>query len=235
MLRTGMWVVVVWLLAALLAGCSSGPSGQVLSRGALPAPDSTSTDGAYKGTSQYRLGAQDLLEVSVFGLPDLNQTVRVNSDGQISLPLVGAVQAGGQSIPALEAELAKRFVAGGFVRNPQVTVFVKEFVSQRVTVEGAVKKPGIYPLTGKTTLLQALAVAGGLEQLADLKGVVLFREVDGKKMAAAYDMRELRKGNITDPQLYGDDMIVVEQSGSKTALRGFIEAVPAFGRLFLAF
>ena len=159
--------------------------------------------------------------------------MRVNSNGQISLPLVGAVMAGGRSIPELEADLAKRYAAG-YLQRPQVTVFVKEFSSQRITLEGAIKTPGIYPLTGKTSLLQAVAVAGGLDPLADLNGVVLFRQVDGKKMAAAYNMRDLRSGRVDDPQLYGDDIIVIEQSGSKTALRRFIESVPALG-LFLLF
>ncbi|HXH00943.1 MAG TPA: SLBB domain-containing protein, partial [Xanthomonadaceae bacterium] len=126
-----------------------------------------------------------------------------------------------------------RKYAEGFLQKPQVTVFVKEFTSQRITLEGAVKKPGIYPITGKTSLLQAIAVAEGLDPLADLGGIVLFRNIDGKKMAAGYDIRALRSGKIDDPQLYGDDIVVVEQSGSKTALRRFLEALPALG-LFLA-
>lgn len=231
-----LWIRCLFalLLAMVQAGCASETGPRVVgAKGDLPAPDTTSTGGAYQGVSEYRLGAQDLIEVSVFGVQDLNRTVRVNSNGQISLPLVGAVSAGGKTIPELEADLAKRY-AGGYVRNPQVSVFVKEFSSQRVTLEGAVKKPGIYPLTGRTTLLQCVAVAGGLEPLADLRGIVLFRVVEGKKMAATYDMRELRSGRATDPQIYGDDLIVVEQSGSKTAIRRFLDAVPALGifRLF---
>ena len=234
MLRMWTKLLIALVLAGLLLGCATGPGARaVASDVALPAPDSTGAGGAYEGESQYRLGAQDLIEVSVFGLEDLDKTVRVNSNGQISLPLVGAVKAGGQTIPELEADLARRFVEGGFVRNPQVSVFVKEFSSQRVTLEGAVEKPGIYPLTGKTSLLQAVAVAGGLKPLADLKGVVLFREVAGKKMAANYDMRALRSGTVADPQLYGDDIIVVEQSGSKTLLRRFIESAPALGMFLL--
>lgn len=233
MLRTWTQIMIAVVLAALLLGCTSGPVRQVASGQALPAPDTTNAAGAYEGASDYRLGAQDLIEVSVFGVEDLSKTVRVNSNGQISLPLVGAVMAGGRSIPELEADLAKRYAAG-YLQRPQVTVFVKEFSSQRITLEGAIKTPGIYPLTGKISLLQAVAVAGGLDPLADLNGVVLFRQVDGKKMAAAYNMRDLRSGRIADPQLYGDDIIVVEQSGSKTALRRFIESVPALG-LFLLF
>ena len=234
MLRIWTKLLIAVVLATLLLGCATGQNARAVASGvALPAPDTTGAGGAYEGQSEYRLGAQDLIEVSVFGLEDLNKTVRVNSNGQISLPLVGAIKAGGQTIPQLEADLAKRFFDGGFVRNPQVSVFVKEFSSQRITLEGAVEKPGIYPLTGKTSLLQAVAVAGGLKPLADLNGVVLFREVEGKKMAAAYDMRALRSGRVADPQLYGDDIIVVEQSGSKTILRRFIESAPALGMFLL--
>ena len=220
------------LLACATAGGSPGGASRVATGQTLAAPDSTNAAGAYEGATDYRLGAQDLIEVSVFGVEDLSKTVRVNSNGQISLPLVGSVMAGGRSIPELETELAKRY-ADGYLQRPQVTVFVKEFSSQRVTLEGAVVKPGIYPLTGKTTLLQAVAVAGGLEPLADLEGIVLFRQIDGKKMAAGYSMRALRSGAVEDPQLYGDDIVVVEQSGSKSALRQFLQAIPALG-LFLA-
>ncbi|MEO5963308.1 MAG: polysaccharide biosynthesis/export family protein [Thermomonas sp.] len=186
-------------------------------------------DGAYKGASDYRVGAQDLLEISVFGVQELNKEVRVNSNGQISLPLIGGVMAGGRTIPELEAELARKY-SDGYLQKPQVSVFVKEFTSQRVTLEGAVAKPGIYPITGKTSLLQVIALAGGVDdKTADLGGIVLMRQVDGKRMAAAYDLRLVRKGKSEDPPIFGDDIIVVEQSASKTMLRRFIESIPALG------
>lgn len=214
----------------MLAACNSG--GGVRTSGAdspLSAPDTTSASGAYQGASDYRIGAQDLLAISVFGVQELNKDVRVNSNGQISLPLVGGVMAGGRTIPELEAELARKY-SDGYLQRPQVSVFVKEFTSQRVTLEGAIAKPGIYPITGKTTLLQAIALAGGIDdKTADLGGIVLMRQVSGKRMAAAYDLREVRKGVVDDPTIYGDDIIVVEQSRSKTALRRFIESIPALG------
>lgn len=222
------------LLAMLLSGCgSAGGVRQVASGQALPPPDTTNADGAYEGQSQYRMGAQDLIDVSVFGVEELGKTVRVNSNGQISLPLIGTVMAGGLTVPELEADLARRY-AVDYLQHPQVTVFIKEYSSQRITLEGAVKQPGIYPITGKISLLQAIAEAKGLDPLADLGGIVLFRQVDGKRMAAAYDIRDLRSGKVQDPQLYGDDIVVIEQSGSKTALRRFIESVPAIG-LFTIF
>lgn len=216
------------LLCLFLIACASGPSRSVATGKALPAPDTTAASGAYEGQTDYRLGPQDLIEVSVFGVQELNKTVRVNSNGQISLPLIGSVMAGGRTIPELESELARSY-SQGYLQNPQVTLFIKEFASQRITLEGAIEKPGIYPLTGKTTLLQAVAVAGGVSALADLNGVVVFRQVDGKRAAAVYSMKELRSGAIDDPQLYGDDMIVVEQSGSKTAFRRLIESIPVLG------
>ncbi|KLJ00723.1 polysaccharide biosynthesis/export family protein [Luteimonas sp. FCS-9] len=225
-------LLLLALLACLLAACASGGKRAQHLPADLPPPDTTSTSGAYEGASDYRIGAQDLLEVSVFGVQELNRQARVNSNGQITLPLIGAVMAGGRTIPELETELAQRY-ADGYLQNPQVSIFVKEYTSQRVTLEGAVKKPGIYPLTGRTTLLQAVAMAEGLDEMADLQGVVLFRHVNGERMAAAFDMSAVRRGEMADPQIYGDDIIVVERSGSKSAMREFLRTIPAWA-LFIA-
>jgi len=219
------------MLVLLLAACASGGGRRVADASGepLPPPDTTAASGAYEGASDYRVGAQDLLSISVFGVDELDKDVRVNSKGQVSLPLVGTVAAGGRTIPELEAELTTRY-RQGYLQNPQVTVFVKEYASQRITFEGAVQKPGIYPITGRTSLLQGIALAGGIDdKVADLGGIVLIRQIDGKRMAAVYDLRQVRRGTIEDPQLYGDDIVVVEQSGSKTAFRRLIESVPVMG------
>ena len=237
-MRNVLNILLVPLLLLLSACASTGVSGgkasssivsNEIAGSTLPPPDTTSESGAYEGATDYRIGAQDLLDISVFGVQDLDKEVRVNSNGQISLPLVGAVMAGGKTIPELEGELAKKYSAG-YLQNPQVSVFIKEYASQRVTLEGAVSKPGIYPITGKTTLLQAIALAGGLDNnLADLGGIILMRQVSGKRMAAVYDLRAVRRGTVEDPPLYGDDIIVVETSGSKSAYRRFIESMPILG------
>lgn len=220
--------LLIAILALVLTACASGGSRDGMAN-SLPAPDTTSASGAYQGANDYRIGGQDLLNISVFGVEELTKDVRVNSNGQISLPLVGSVMAGGRTIPELEAELAKKY-SSGYLQKPQVSVFVKEFTSQRVTLEGAIAKPGIYPITGRTSLLQAVALAGGVnDQIADLGGIVLMRTVEGKRQAAVYDLREVRKGKVEDPLIYGDDIIVVEQSGSKTLLRRFIESMPVMG------
>lgn len=227
-------VSIALLAAVLLSGCDTSPSVRTTQPVgvALPPPDTTTASGAYQGATDYRVGAQDLLEITVFGVQELNRTVRINSNGQVSLPLVGGLQVGGHTVPEVEQMIATA-LEKTYLQHPQVTVFVKEYTSQRITMEGSVKNPGIYPIMGKTTLLQAVALAGGLDPLADMKGVVVFRQIQGKKMAAVFDMRLVQSGRTEDPQVYGDDVIVVEASGSKTALRRFIETIPAIA-LFMA-
>lgn len=225
-------ILVSLLLAVVVAGCSSGPAVRNTSTAeALPPPDSTGANGAYEGGTDYRVGAQDLLEITVFGVPDLNRTVRVNSNGQISLPLIGGIQAGGRTIPELENDIGET-LAKSYLQNPQVTVFVKEYTSQRITLQGSFKKPGIYPLTGKTTLLQAIAIGGGFDEYAESDNVIVFRQVQGKKMAAVFDMRSISRGAAEDPQLYGDDIVVVPDSAGRSAFWKFIKAAPVLSLFF---
>lgn len=235
MITSVLRTLAVLLLAAAVAACGTstsqsvraGTSKAVTATSELGEPDTRADSGAYTGTSEYRVGPQDLLEISVFQVNDLNRTVRVNSNGQISLPLIGVVQAGGNTVPELENLIAEKLSAD-FLQAPQVSVFVKEFTSQRVTLEGAISKPGIYPITGRTSLLQALAMGGGPTDLANLQGVVVFRMVDGQKMAAVFDLKQIRAGDAVDPQIFGDDIVVIDQSGAKTGLRRILETVPVF-------
>ena len=183
---------------------------------------------ASANAGDYRIGPLDVLDVSVFQVPDLSKTVQVSAGGQITLPLIGAVQASGRTVGELEKDIAGKLGAK-YLQSPQVSVFVKEYVSQRITVEGAVAKPGIYPTTGQTTLLQAVALAGGLTEVADAGGIVVFRTVGGKRQAAKFNISTIRAGTSEDPVVLGGDIIVVDQSGMQTALRNIRSAIPVFG------
>ena len=221
------------LLLALLQACASdsaiksgtatavtGTSAETLGR-----PDNLTQTGVYTGNSEYRIGPQDLLEVSVFLNQDLRREVRVNTGGQISLPLVGSIQAGGKTVQELEAELSAAY-GKSYLQNPQINVFIKEFTSQRVTLEGNIAKPGIYPITGKTSLLQAIAIGGGMERIASESSVVVFRVVKGQRMAAVFDITQIRSGEAPDPEIFGDDIIVVDKSKVKSVYRAIIESLP---------
>ena len=179
-------------------------------------------------STDYQISATDVLEVTVFQVPELSKSVRVSESGQITLPLIGAVPAAGKNATELEAEIAARLSAK-YLQNPDVSVFVEDAVSQRVTVEGAVSKPGIYSATGRTTLLQMIALAGGLDRIADERGVVVFRYVNGKRQAAKFDYKAIRAGTTDDPILAGGDVVVVDQSGAKAALRNVRESIGLFG------
>lgn len=180
------------------------------------------------GTEEYRIGPQDLLELQVFGVKDLNRTVRVNSRGSISLPLVGVVKAAGLTSQELEAELATR-LAKDYLQNPQVSVFIKEFTSQRVTVEGEVKKPGVYPIKGHITLLQSLATAEGITNMADASNIKVFRVApDGTRSVQVFDLEQIRTGAAPDPEVRNDDVVQVGQSQGKAVAKGLMEFILPF-------
>jgi polysaccharide export outer membrane protein len=123
---------------------------------------------------EYQIGAKDLLEISVFEVPELNITVRVSENGMITLPLLGDVQAAGLNRAELEKKIAA-MLEKNYLRNAQVTIFIKEFQSKKVSIMGAVKNPGMIDLIGRQSLLQVISMAGGLsEQASDT--VVIFRQ-----------------------------------------------------------
>jgi len=191
---------------------------------------------ARMGLGDYRIGPEDLLEIQVFGVDQLARTVRVNSFGMVSLPLIGSIAVGGMT--AQEAErLVSRKLAENYLQDPQVSVFIKEYTNQRVTVEGAVNKPGIYPLRGQSTLLRTLAIAGGQGSLSDMSNVMVFRnDASGKREAQVFDVERIRRGEIEDPQIVNDDVIVVNRSTARvllkdSLLRDALDAVNPFSPL----
>ena len=185
--------------------------------------------------NDYRIGPSDLLEISVFQVPELSRTVRVNSDGSLSLPLIGQVKAGGLTGYELETLIAKK-LQENYLQDPQVSVFIKEFVSQRVTVGGSVNKSGIFPISGKTTLMQALALAGGLGKFAIESDIKVFRTLpDGSQQMLTYDLEPIRKGEAEDPPLMTSDVVVVAHSEVREKVRGmaeFLRDIAVFGALF---
>jgi polysaccharide export outer membrane protein len=188
-----------------------------------------------QAADEYRIGPSDLIEIAVFQVPDLSKTVRVSARGVLTLPLIGEVEAGGLTAQELEALIAKK-LSQNYLQDPQVSVFIKEYISQRVTVEGSVNKPGVFPISGKTTLLQAIAMAGGLDKLADVNDIRVFRNrADGTRETIPFDLEPIRKGEAPDPVLATSDVVVVGKSGTRSALREFGETMRDFSILGLFF
>lgn len=179
---------------------------------------STSDLYTYTPTEEYRIGAGDLLEVKVFQAPELSGETRVDNNGNISLPLLGDIYVKGLTKFQLEQQI-RGLLSENLLQNPQVTIFIKEFTAQRVTVEGSVTKPGVYPIQGQMTLLQALALAGGPVDLANQKQILLFRRVNSHVKTYELNLSAIRKAQMPDPYLKNDDRIVVPRSETRFLVR----------------
>lgn len=215
------------LVILLLSACATGRQAGTVSAepATMPAPDPVSSALA---RPEYQIGPNDLLSVVVFQVEDLAREVRVNNAGQISLPLIGAVDAAGLGVQQLETIIEAKY-RERFLQNPQVTVFVKEFASQRVTVEGSVTRPGIFPMPSRLSLLQTIALAQGLTNVANEHNVVVFRTIAGERRFARFDLQAIREGRHSDPEVFGEDIVVVDESGGKVWLRRVIELTPLLG------
>jgi len=167
----------------------------------------------------YRIAPNDLIEFNVFGVPDMQRDVRVNASGEVSLPLIGSVPVAGLTAQVAEQQIATRYQEK-YLQNPQVSLFIKEFTTQRVAIEGAVTRPGIYPVTGQLTLLRALALSGGFAPYADINQIVVYRGgTSGQREQFTYDLDKVRSGLEADPDIRSDDVIVVQRNARRAALK----------------
>lgn len=156
------------------------------------------------------LGADDVVAVSVWKEPDISRSVPVRSDGKISLPLVGEVQASGQTPRQLEVEIAKRLQ--NYISEPDVTVIVTEMKSQKFNILGQVAKPGSYRLSSPLTVLDAIALAGGFRDFAKQKSIYVLRQhANGTQTRLPFNYKDVVKGKNPEQnvQLVPHDTIVV--------------------------
>ncbi|MBN2250662.1 MAG: polysaccharide biosynthesis/export family protein, partial [Candidatus Altiarchaeota archaeon] len=162
----------------------------LLAFGVLPAFAQEESKAPDQNIIEYRIGPKDLLEISVFGVNELNTTVRVSEDGKITLPLLKEVVVEGLTKSELEKKLAG-LLEGKYVQNPQVTIFIREYQSKRVSVMGAVGKPGTYELLGRQTLLQILSQANGLTRDAGKEIIVMRQISDGTSVSHHIPIEDL--------------------------------------------
>lgn len=208
------WTVLLGGLC--LVACSSPrlvDTGRVGIVAASELPPPTIEDMA-RGARVHVVGPFDRLSVEVFGLPDLSRQVQVDAAGRIALPLAGQIDVTGKTPEQLQGIIAER-LRGGYVREPRVTVTILETVSQVVTVDGEVRQPGLYPVTGAMTLMRAIARAQGTTEFANTRFVVLFRTVNGQQLAALHDLRAIRLGAYQDPEIMPQDVVVVGESQAR--------------------
>lgn len=243
---------LLWALlpVILILGCAGGSvaPGAPSPPGSQPSP--ASSDGAPSGqslipavvgvpqdasiTATHRISPGDVLEIQVFQAEELGTKERVNDAGLIALPLVGAVPVGGLTTQEAERLIAEA-LAKDYLQSPQVNVFVTEYADLEVTVGGEVAKPGVFPIRGRTTLLEGIALAGGATRRAKEAQVIIFRESGVGEGIQAYvvNLKKIKRGELQDPLLAANDKVVVPRSGSRVfledvrdTLRGFVTLNP---------
>jgi polysaccharide biosynthesis/export protein len=178
-----------------------------------PAPANATTTPAAGGVAHddsYVIGSSDVLSVNVWKEPDVSRTVTVRSDGKISLPLAGELQAAGDTPKRLEQEIAKKLTS--YISEPEVTVIVQQSNSRRINILGMVAKPGSYQITNSMTVLDAIAVSGGFKDFAKQKNIYVLRSAaNGSQERLPFNYKDVIKGKNTNQNVVlqpGDTVVV---------------------------
>lgn len=207
----------------LLAACADKPGGpipyNVSGFGVPDAPELVPLEAGY------RIAPMDTLTVKVFKMPDLSGDYEVDLAGHISMPLIGEVAAYDLTTAQLDEALTRK-LGEKYLENPDVSVGIKSSTRRSVTVDGAVARSGSYPVHGPTTLMQAVAAAGGAREDANIRRVAIFRTIGGQRQAAAFDLQAIRRGEAKDPPVYAGDIVVVDGSGIKALQKQIFQSVP---------
>jgi polysaccharide biosynthesis/export protein len=210
--KIGLLVVAIFLSATgLFAQATSGTPAQPAESSSTSQPTQNVEPAATKAhDDSFVIGNDDVLAINVWKEPDVSRSIPVRSDGKISLPLVGEVQATGRTPLKLEQDIAARLKS--YIAEPEVTVIVQQINSQKFNVLGMVNRPGSYPLSNSATVLDAIALAGGFRDFAKQKSIYVLRQnADGTETKLPFNYKDVVKGH-NPPQnikLQPRDTIVV--------------------------
>jgi polysaccharide export outer membrane protein len=225
-------LALVGVAALGLAACSSGRNTEVAyNPQGFSAPDPVPVAAAAPQGPQ-RIAPLDKLRVSVFQVAELSGDYQVDTSGAITFPLIGLVEARGKTADELADFIAQR-LGERYLRNPRVQVSITDIalVEQRITLDGAVRTPGLHPVRGPTSLLRAIALGGGTAENANPRNVVVFRTVNGQRMAAAFDLTAIRRAQAEDPTIYPEDIVIVDGGEGRTRgiVREVLSVIPILG------
>ena len=217
------------LAAISLAGCASTPDPVIGASVTQPRSDLGQSGYTYERPTTYLLRPSDKVSVNVFREPDFSmEAVQIGVEGNVSLPLIGSVRAAGMTAKQFEEDVTRRLAAAG-LKTPMVSVNISEYASHLVTVEGAVREPGVYAFQPGARLSSAIALASGPTRTAKTEQVAVFREAPGGIMVAKFDYGEMSEGTMLDPVLNPGDRVVMGTDGLSVFWQDFLRALPAFG------
>ncbi len=207
---------------ALLASCADTRGGPIPYKETFAAPDAPTLQTL---ESNYKISPMDKLSIKVFKSEDLSGDYDVDLAGHISLPLIGEVEAATLTTAELDQKLTQR-LGEKYLEHPDVSVSIKQSAGRLVTVDGAVRNGGSFPMAGNLTLMQAIALAHGTSEDANAHRVAIFRTINGKREAAAFDLVSIRRGQAEDPSVYPGDIIVVDGSSVKDLQKRLLQSIP---------
>lgn len=194
----------------LLLICGTSGFSQVPAKPLSPLPAPTSDPSSHSTSGDIILESGDLLDVAVAGAPEYRYEVRITSTGYASLPMLGNLKIAGLSTPEAETAIAHRLQENGFFNDPQVSLFVKDYAAAGISVLGEVQKPGIYPLPGKRTLLDAISAGGGLTPTAGKMATITHR---GKRDTPEIVPLSHADGQMTNVAVQPGDTVVISKAG----------------------
>jgi len=206
----------------VLAGCADTRGGSIPYDRPLTAPDEVTFQTL---ASDYKIAPMDKLSVKVFKMDDLSGDYDVDLAGNISLPLVGQMQAANLTTAQLDDQLTQK-LGEKYLEHPDVSVAIKSSTAHVVTVDGAVREAGSFSLGGPTTLIRAIAMAKGTTEDANNRRVAVFRTIGGKRQAAAFDLTSIRRGEAADPEIFPGDIVVVDGSRVKSVQKQILQSIP---------
>ena len=208
--------------AIFLAGCADTRGGTIPYDRALAAPDEAKFQTL---ETNYKIAPMDKLAIKVFKMDDLSGDYDVDLSGNISLPLVGQLQAANLTTEQLDEQLTQKLGAK-YLEHPDVSVAIKASTAHVVTVDGAVRDGGRFPVAGPISLIQAVAMAKGTSEDANARRVAVFRTIGGQRQAAAFDLTSIRRGQAPDPEIYPGDIVVVDGSSLKAVQKQVLSTIP---------
>ena len=206
----------------LTSGCADTRGGSIPYNQVLAPPDEAKFQTL---ETNYKIAPMDKLAIKVFKMQDLSADYDVDLAGNISLPLIGEVRAVNLTTAELDDQLTQKLSAK-YLEHPDVSVAIKASTAHVVTVDGAVKDGGSFPVGGPISLIQAVALAKGTTEDANARRVAVFRQIGGKRQAAAFDLTSIRRGEAPDPQIYPGDIVVVDGSSVKATQKQILQSIP---------
>lgn len=230
-----MAVCMLTLSACANLGSNSSEQADFLADGEFYTQDfpevSENTLAINADQDRFRVG--DIADIFVYNVEALTNTYPVDREGNINFPLIGTQKVAGLTTLELQQQLMAEY-GENYLQKPSITVKLEASKLGNIVVDGAVSKPGVFELFKPVRLSEAVALAGGLSENANQKEVYIVREIEGKKKVKVVNLKDIRQMGASDPQIYPQDIVYIQNSAGKAAYNEFLKTIPLLSAILIA-